>query len=65
MKKLFQKRPRQLKGSGTRGKRRLVSSRGSGHSSSSERWGGSHFTGFRSIRTSNGTRTVRDQYEIS
>jgi len=37
MKKLFQKRPRQLKGSGTRENRRLVSSRGTGHSSSSER----------------------------
>src|SRR5499433_2512322 len=65
MKKLFQKRPRQLNGSGTRENRRLVSSRGTGQSSSSERWGGSHFTGLRSSSTSNGTSTVRDQYEIS
>src|SRR5437867_4930852 len=34
MKKLFQKSPRQVKGSGTRGKRRLVRSRGCGHSRS-------------------------------
>ena len=65
MKKLFQNRPRQLKGSGTRENLRLVSSRGSGHSSSRDRCGGSHFTGFRSIRTRSGTSTVRDQYEIS
>ncbi len=65
MKKLFQKRPRQLNGSGTREKRRLVSSRGTGHSSSRDRCGGSHLTGLRSIRTSSGTSTVRDQYEIS
>src|SRR5437899_11163095 len=65
MKKLFQNRPRQLNGSGTREKRRLVSSRGTGQSSSSERCGGSHFTGLRSSSTSSGTRTVRDQYEIS
>jgi hypothetical protein len=27
--------------------------------------GGSHFTGFRSMMTSSGTVTVRDQYETS
>src|SRR2546427_12070591 len=65
MKKLFQKSPRQLKGSGTRGNRRLVSSRGTGHNSSRERCGGSHFTGLPSIQTSSRTSTVRDQQEIA
>ncbi len=65
MKKLFQKRPRHEKGSGTRGKRRLVASRGVGHSSSSDCWGGSHLIGLRSMMISSGTITQRDQYETS
>ena len=65
MKKLFQNSDRQPNGSGTRGKRRLVRSRETGHSSSSDRRAGSHFTGLRSMITSSGTITVRDQYETS
>src|SRR5262249_61746607 len=59
MKKLFQKRPRQLKGSGTRENRRLVSSRGTGQSSSSERCGGGHLTGLRARKKSSGTQNRR------
>ena len=65
MKKFFQKSLRQVNGSGTRGKRRLVFSRESGHSSSRARCGGSHFTGLRSMMIRSGTITVRDQYETS
>src|SRR2546428_12372687 len=65
MKNDFQKRPRQENGSGTRGKRRLVCSRPSGHSSSSVRRRGSHFTGLRSMMISSGPITHRDQYETS
>ena len=65
MKKLFQKRPRQENGSGTRGKRRLACSRGTGHSSSSDWRGGSHLIGLRSMMISSGTITQRDQYETS
>src|SRR5215813_10131862 len=45
--------------------RRLAFSRGTGHSSSRDRCGGNHVTGFRSMMTSSGTITVRDQYETS
>jgi hypothetical protein len=48
-----------------RGNRRLARSRGTGHSSSTDRSGGRNFTGLRSIRTRSGTITVRDQYETS
>src|SRR6266849_10240526 len=65
MKKFFQKSERHVNGSGTRGKRRLAFSRGTGHSSSSEKWDGSHLTGLRSMTTRSGTMTVRDQYETS
>ena len=65
MKKFFQKSPRQRNGCGTRGKRRLARSRGSGQSSSSESSLGRNFTGLRSIRMRSGTMTVRDQYETS
>ena len=65
MKKLFQNRPRHENGSGTRGKRRLACSRGTGHSSSSDCPGGSHLIGLRSMMISSGTMTVRDQYETS
>jgi len=61
MKKFFQKRLFQEKGSGTRENRRLARSRGTGQSSSRPWWGGSHLTGLRSMMISSGTITVRDQ----
>jgi hypothetical protein len=65
MKNDFQNRPRHENGSGTRGKRRLVSSRPSGQSSSSARCRGSQRTGLRSMMISSGTITQRDQYDTS
>src|SRR2546426_7030415 len=58
MKNDFQKRPRQENASGTRGKRRLVCSRPSGHSSSRVRCGGSHLTGDRKSTRLNSSHLV-------
>ena len=65
MNTLFQNRPRHENGSGTRGKRRLVCSRGTGHSSSRDCEDGSHLIGLRSMMIKSGTITQRDQYETS